>query len=158
MFAGLPLRHHRCRHCSGADRSGRQSESWSTPTDKTALAGFEVENGAKILRTLDDAGLQIKVALWAFLGEYDEWRLVLSSRKFNDGSLQDAYGLLHEALDAAGFPLELTPTVVIFRTTDPFVKDLRKIFGKAKSVEGMRLGGQTIGKRYLDDAFVYRIS
>ena len=98
------------------------------------------------------------MALWAFLGEYDEWRLVLSSRKFNDGSLQDAYGLLHEALDAAGFPLELTPTVVIFRTTDPFVKDLRKIFRKAKSVEGIRLGGQTIGKRYLDDAFVYRIS
>jgi hypothetical protein len=126
--------------------------------DKTALVGFEVENGAKILQILDDAELQVKVALWAFLGEYDEWRLVLSSRKFDDGSLRDAYGLLHEALDAADFPLELTPTVVILRTSDPFIKALRKIFGKTKSVEGMRLGGQTIGNRYLDDAYVYRIS
>ena len=126
--------------------------------DKTALVGFEVEKGSRILQLLDEAGLQVKVALWAFLGEYEEWRLVLSSSKFDHGSLRDAYGLLHKALDAAGFPLEQTPTVVILRTSDPFVKTLRKIFGKAKSVEGMRLGGQTIGNRYLDDAYAYRIS
>jgi hypothetical protein len=126
--------------------------------DKTALVGFEVEKGSRILQLLDEAGLQVKVALWAFLGEYEEWRLVLSSSKFDDGSLRDAYGLLHKALDAAGFPLEQTPTVVILRTSDPFVRSLRKIFGKAKGVEGMRLGGQTIGNRYLDDAYAYRIS
>jgi hypothetical protein len=126
--------------------------------DKTALVGFEVDRGAKILDILDTAGLRVKVAMWAFLGEYDEWRLVLSSPKFDDGSLQDAYGLLHEALNAADFPLELTPTVVIMRSSDPFIKALRKLFGKARSAEGMRLGGQTLGNRYLDDAYVYRIS
>jgi hypothetical protein len=41
---------------------------------------------------------------------------------------------------------------------EPFIRDLRRIFGKAASVEGMRLGGQTIGGRGLDDAYVYRIS
>ncbi len=126
--------------------------------DKTALVGFEVESGAKILSILDDARLQVKIALWAFLGEYDEWRLVLSSRKFDEGSLQDAYGMLHKALDGGGVSLEDTPTVVILRTTDPFIKVLRKTFAKAKSVEGMRLGGQTMGNRFLDDAYVYRIS
>jgi hypothetical protein len=126
--------------------------------DKAALVGFEVEKGARILQILDDAGLQVKVALWAFLGDYEEWRLVLSSRKFDLGSLGEAYGLLHEALDAADFPLELTPTVVIMRTSDPFIKALRKNFGKTKSVEGMRLGGQTVGDRFLDDAYAYRIS
>jgi hypothetical protein len=126
--------------------------------DKTALVGFEVEKGSRILQLLDEAALQVKVALWAFLGEYEEWRLVLSSSKFDGGSLRDAYGLLHKALDGAGFPLEQTPTVVILRTSDPFIKALRKIFGKAKGVEGMRLGSQTIGNRYLDDAYAYRIS
>ncbi len=42
--------------------------------------------------------------------------------------------------------------------TDPFIKGLRKMFGKAKSVEGMRLGLQTIGGRFIEDAYVYRIS
>jgi len=124
--------------------------------DKTALVGIEVEHGAKILRILDDAGLRIKVALWAFLGEYDEWRLVLCSRKFDDGDLRDAYGLLHKALDAAGFPLELTPTVVILRTTDPFIRQLRKAY--PTSVEGMRIGSRRFGQLSVEDAFVYRIT
>jgi hypothetical protein len=41
---------------------------------------------------------------------------------------------------------------------DPFIKSLRRMFGKTKSVEGMRLGLQTIGDRFVEDAFVYRIS
>jgi hypothetical protein len=125
---------------------------------KTGLVGLDVGTGSRILQILDDAGLQVKAALWAFLDEYDEWRLVLSSRKFDEVDLGEAYGLLHKALDAAGFPYEQTPTVVILRISDPFIKALRKIFGKAKSVEGVRLGGQTIGNRFLDDAYVYRIS
>ena len=126
--------------------------------DQTALVGFEVEKGARILQILDDAGLQVKVALWAYLGEYEEWRLVLSAHKLDLASLRDAYGLLHKALDAVGFPLEQTPTVGILRTSDPFIKALRKIFGKAQSVDGTRLGSQTIGNRFLDDAYAYRIA
>jgi hypothetical protein len=126
--------------------------------DKSALVSVEFEKGSKILQILDDAGLQVKVALWAVLAEYEDWRLILSPRKFDTDDLRKAYGLLHEALDAADFPLELTPTVVILRTNDPFIKELRKIFGNAENVEGMRLGGQTIDNRFLDDAYVYRIS
>ena len=125
--------------------------------DKAALVGFEVEKGSRILQILDDAGLQVKVALWAYLAEYEEWRLVLSSRKFDDISLGEAYVLLHKALDAAGFPLEQTPTIVILRSSDPFVKMLRKTFGRARSVEGMRLGGQTIGDRFVEDGYAYRV-
>jgi hypothetical protein len=42
--------------------------------------------------------------------------------------------------------------------TDPFIRALRRLFGKTKSVEGMRLGGQMIGDRFVEDAYVYRIS
>jgi hypothetical protein len=126
--------------------------------DTSALVGIEFAKGSRILQILDDAGLQVKVALWAVLAEYEDWRLILSSRKFDTDDLGDAYSLLHEALDAAGFPLEQTPPVVILHTSDPFIKALRRIFVKAKSVEGMRLSGQTLGNRFLDDAYVYRIS
>jgi hypothetical protein len=47
---------------------------------------------------------------------------------------------------------------MIFRMEDQFIRTLRRIFGKAASVEGMRLGGQMIGSRSLDEAYVYRIS
>ncbi|HEY1339500.1 MAG TPA: hypothetical protein VGF59_18430 [Bryobacteraceae bacterium] len=39
----------------------------------------------------------------------------------------------------------------------PFVRDLRRIFGQSANVEGMRLGGQPIGDRFVEDAVVYRV-
>jgi len=68
------------------------------------------------------------------------------------------YRLIHESLDAAEFPPWKTPIIVIFPTRDPLVRDVRRRFAKAKSVEGMRLGGQMIGDRFIEDAYVYRIS
>jgi len=46
---------------------------------------------------------------------------------------------------------------MILKMSDPFVRALRKTFRKTKTVEGMRLGGQMIGGRFVDDAIVYRI-
>jgi len=47
---------------------------------------------------------------------------------------------------------------MIFPMSDPFVRNLRRIFRKTKSVEGMRLGAQTIGDRWVEEAYVYRIT
>ena len=54
-------------------------------------------------------------------------------------------------------PFPRVPSILILRMKDPFIKDLRRIFGHAKDVTGMRLGGQTIGNRFISDAYVYRI-
>jgi hypothetical protein len=126
--------------------------------DKAVLVGPDIEKGAKILQILDDAGLKVSVALWAFLPDYEDWRLILSGRKFDAAGLKEAYGLFHDTLDAAGFTFEETPIVGIFRNTDPFIRSLRKSFGKTKSVSGMRLGGRTFGDRYVEDGYAYRIS
>jgi hypothetical protein len=125
---------------------------------KTSLVGYDMETGSKILQILDDAGLQVKVALWAILPEYEEWRLVLSSRKFDVAGIRNAFGLLHEALDAAGFPVELTPSIVILRGTDTLVRDLRKDYAKSNVIPGTHVGGRMLGDRFVEDAYAYRIS
>jgi len=95
--------------------------------------------------------------MWLRLPEYEDWRFLLSSHRLDSAEPSKAYGLVHDALEQAGLPLEHTPPLLIFRMTDPFVRTLRRGFGKSKSVEGMRLGGQMIGDRFVDDAIVYRI-
>jgi len=125
--------------------------------DKAALVGMDVEKGSKILQILDDAGLQVNVALWAFLSDYEDWRLVLSSVKF-DAEPKGGYRLYHQALEAAGITLEETPLTMIFNTKDRFIRDLRKKYGKTKRVEGMRIYVQTIGDRFIEDAYTYRVS
>jgi hypothetical protein len=126
--------------------------------DKAALVSIDIETGAEILRALDKADLKVKVAAWFQLPEYGDWRLVLASRGFDVPDLRDAYGLIRKALEAEGFPIERRPTILVMRTSEPLIRDLRRIFGKTKSVEGMRLGGQTIGDRFIEDGYVYRIA
>jgi hypothetical protein len=125
--------------------------------DKAVLVTADFAVGAKLLEALDNSNLAIIVAMWLNSPDYEDWRLVLSSRRLDSVDPLGAYGLVHDALERAGFPLERTPPLLILRMTDPFIKALRQIFGKAKSAEGMRLGGQMIGDRFVQDALVHRI-
>ena len=125
--------------------------------DKAALVSVDLATGSEILKILDQAKVKVSVALWAVLPEYEDWRLVLAARQFDALGVTDAFGLINESLDAAKFPVARVPVIVILPMTDPFIKHLRRVFAKAKSVQGMRLGFQTIGNRFIEDAFVYRI-
>ena len=125
--------------------------------DKAALVTVDLAKGTAWLKALDDFGLGISVAMWVYLPEYEDWRFVLSARRLDAVRLPKAYGLVHDAFDRAGFPLERTPTLLILPMKDPFIRELRRTYGKAKTVEGRRIGGQMIGDRFVEDGFVYRI-
>jgi hypothetical protein len=126
--------------------------------DKATLVNVDIESGAEVLKSLDQANLKVSVALWLFSPDHEDWFLVLASPEFDKVGPREGYGLVHSALNAAGVPLERTPALMILRMNDSLIRGLRRIFGKTKSVNGMRLGGQMIGDRFIEDAYVYRIS
>lgn len=125
--------------------------------DKATLVTADLATGSKILEILDDTGLRVNVAMWLRTPDYEDWRFAISSRDLDAAEPSAAYGRVHDTLGKGGFQLENTPPLLLLRTSDPFIRTLRRIFGKAKSVEGMRLGGQTVGDRFIEDAIVYRI-
>ena len=122
------------------------------------MVSLDITRGSELLDALDRANLKVRVAIWMFLSEYEDWRLVVSARQLDSLNLRDAYRLLNDTLAAAGFTPEKTPPILILPLTDPSMKELRQLFSKARSVDGMRLGGQMIGDRFDQDAYVYRIS
>jgi hypothetical protein len=122
------------------------------------LVSIDLDTGTEILRILDEASLKVSVALWVLLEEYTDWRLLLASRRLDAAGPLEAHGIVNDALRAAAFPIENKPSILILPMTDPTVRSLRRIFGKTKSVAGMRLGGQQIGNRWVEDAYVFRIS
>jgi hypothetical protein len=125
--------------------------------DKTALVAADFTTGSELVQALDRCGLSISVALWLYASEHEDWRFVLSSRRLDAAEPSEAYGLVHDALATAGISLEQTPTLMILKMSDPFIRDLRRIVPKTRSVEGMRLGGQRIGDRFVEDALVFRV-
>lgn len=121
------------------------------------MVAADFTTGAELVQALDRSALSISVALWLYSPEYEDWRFVLASRRLDAAEPSEAYGLVHDALAAAGISLEQTPPLLILKMSSPFIRTLRQIFGKTKSIEGMRLGGQLIGDRFVEDALVYRI-
>jgi hypothetical protein len=123
--------------------------------DQATLVGPDVNAGLEALAVLDAAQIKPVVALLAFLPEYEDWRLVLSSPSLDQTHQLKAYDKVFEIWQGR-FVSSLPPTMIL-PTKDPFIRELRKLFGKTKDVSGMRLGGQTIGNRYISNAYVYRV-
>ncbi|MGA2739921.1 MAG: hypothetical protein ABSG65_21090 [Bryobacteraceae bacterium] len=117
------------------------------------LVNVDLDAGAKILGIMDRANVRVSIAAWIVFDEYGDWRLLLSSPQLDATGPGKASGLVFSALVAADFPVEKTPTILILPTTDSTVRS--RIFGKAKTAEGVRLGGRQIGKRWVEDAYVY---
>ena len=124
---------------------------------KTALLSVDLERGREVLEALDRANIKVSVALWAYLSEYEDWRLIVSGRQFDSAGVGNAYKMLNDSLDSAGMAIEIAPVVMILPMTDIFIKGLRRMFAKSRNVDGMRLGGQLFGDRFVEDGVAYRI-
>lgn len=125
--------------------------------DKVALVSLDIESGRQVVDALDRDGKDPNVALWAKLPEYEDWRLVIASDRLSQSGSLSAYSQINETMKKAGIPTYKRPTISVRPMDKPFIKALRRIFGKTGDTDGMRLGGQTFGDQYLEDAFVYRI-
>ncbi|MFZ0301136.1 MAG: hypothetical protein WAL75_00565 [Terracidiphilus sp.] len=123
----------------------------------TTLVSFDIENGDDVIKALDSAGKAPKVALWAKLPDYENWRLVLASDNLDQKSPTSGYSEINEAIRKARIPSYKQPAILLRPMDNPMIKALRRLFGDAADTRGMRLGGQTFGDKYLEDAFVYRI-
>jgi hypothetical protein len=123
--------------------------------DQATLVNLDVDAGIKVLNALDAANLKITVALWLASSDYSDWRLILSSPALDQTHPLKAYEQVAEVLHEQS--VQVHPPILILPTKDAFIRYLHRMFGKSKDTNGMRLGGQTIGNRFISDAYVYRV-
>ncbi len=98
------------------------------------MVSVDINRGSELVDALDPVKLKVGAALWVFLGEYEDWRLVISARRLDSMGLREAYRFLHDSLATAGFTARNTPLLMILPMSDPFIRELRRLFGKTKSV------------------------
>ncbi len=125
--------------------------------DQAVLVNFDIESGKEVVDALDREGKNPNVALWAKLPDYENWRLVIASDRLDQSSSRLGYGEINTAIKKAGIPIHRKPSIFLRSMDKPFIQALRRTFSTAADTYGMRLGGQTFGDQYLEDAFVYRI-
>lgn len=124
---------------------------------KTSLVSSDLEFGRATLAALDAAHFPVPVAFRQYTEDDGDWTLVLGTPFYEKFGAKEAYLRLIRALSKeksialSELPLRLE------ENRNPLIRGLRKSFGKAANVEGMRLRGHSIGGVWLDDAYIYRI-
>ena len=127
--------------------------------DQATLVGPDLNAGLEIVSVLEGAQIKKIIALFALFPEYSDWRLVLSSPSLDQNHSLKAGRKVHEILQGK-FDYGL-PTLMILPSKDSFIRDLRvKFFSNLKPGSSIKrgkpiwFGGQTLGKRYVTDAFI----
>ena|SRR5579872_2414112 len=120
------------------------------------LVNIDIPVGWEVINALDAAGLDVNVALWAWLSAYEDWRLLIASRKLDKEELGRRYLVVNAATDAAGIGIRRAPDIMILKMADSLVRDLRARARKHGNIDGSRLSGK-FGDRWIRDSYIYRV-
>jgi len=125
------------------------------PYVTTGLTDADVEFGRRLWSEFQASEeFPISGMLWLFEGE---WHLMIASPVVDELGPRDAFVRLAEKAHPSSNDQARLLRVQLVSPRIPLYQALRSIFGKAASVEGMRLGGSQVGGIYIEDAYVYGV-
>jgi hypothetical protein len=124
--------------------------------DQTTLVGPDLSAGHEALALLDAAQVKHIVALFMLSPEYGDWKFVVSSPSLDQTSSLKAHEQVHKIW--RGRFIDSLPLMIVLRTKDPFIRDLRKLLHNVRpGAHYLRIGGQTIGNRFVSEGIVIRL-
>ena len=127
---------------------------------KEPLTEAMIRAGAELTRKMDERGWPVVASLWLYRSEANRWRLVLASPLVaSDGSWK-SYEIVQaalEAMPAAERTMSLS-NVSVTEPTDPLIALLCAAARTETMVEGLRFTRTVINRRFIEDAYIYRMS
>jgi hypothetical protein len=125
--------------------------------DKTALVERGVDDGRKLLEALDSAGFQVSAALWFYVSDADEWRLMIASPLVDEKGPRKAYTFIQSVL--AG----LSPLGISLRSisvVSPHHEVIQLLKGAIRNVPGrrdVRVTRNAVNNVFIEDAYIYHM-
>ena len=133
---------------------------------KTSLVEADLIAGWRLLLRLyipqkNRALFRVKAAFWLYYPESEEWRLVIATPLVDEKGPLDTYSQLQEVLQRS--LLEIQPAdlyllnIAVISPSDPLVKAFRGAMRISEWSPYVRFTGSTLGGKYVEDAYVYRL-
>jgi hypothetical protein len=132
---------------------------------KTSLVEADLIAGWRLLLRLHTPPnlelFRVKAALWLYYPESEEWRLVIATPLVDEKGPLNTYARLQVVLQRS--LLEIQPAdlylqnIAVIGASDPLVKPLRRAMNSAPKVSYVRLNRSSVGRIYVEDAYLYRV-
>jgi hypothetical protein len=121
---------------------------------KTVLVSQMIDDGARLLKKLDDQGIPVRAAAWFDDPEKQAWKLVIvTSAAENPGPLE-AYMQIQHAMSGLELSFALDDIVVMSPSSGRF-EEFRRMMEVAARGEFLHPKSPSSGVAF-DDAYVYR--
>ncbi|MGH7222673.1 MAG: hypothetical protein ACRELF_05560, partial [Gemmataceae bacterium] len=128
--------------------------------DKTVLVAHDFEEGARLLRALDGAGMPVVGAMWYYLPEESVWRYLVASLLVDKVGPRETYARI-EAVRAGTSPsIDISlVNISAVSPTDPLITELRIFAGTPGRpyIGGVGMRKSAIGNRYVEGSYIYRM-
>lgn len=126
--------------------------------DKTVLVERDIEEGKRLLRTLDTANIEVKAALWFYMPENGRWRLLVATPLVDEKGPKEAYAAIRRVLAQSPSPFEISlRQISVVSPNHDLVRLLGTVIHTGSGISDIRFTGNVINGVFIEDAYIYRI-
>ena len=127
--------------------------------DKTALVENAINEGKIIVENLDREGLFFPIAMWSFLPNNNEWRLILGKEDVNDVGAREYYKKIQKVLNKIIPRPDITLSdISLISTQNEMAKLIKVALRPGRGISGRRFTGNVINGHLLPDSYIYRVA
>ena len=125
---------------------------------KEQLTEEMIEAGAQLTQKLDELGMPIAIAMWFFMPDINEWRLLFASPKLSTEGPREVYEQIEEARRTLGAQAERVPlsAIGLMDTNHQLVQLLQTALHTGPGVSRVRFSKNVVNGHFIDDALIYR--
>ncbi len=126
--------------------------------DKTVLVEKDIDEGKRLTEALDKKDFQVSAALWFYLSDSDEWRLLFASPFVEKKGPKKAYTFIRTVLAQLSPPSEISiKGVSVLTPNHHLIALLRMAIRTGPGISGIRFTRNTINNVFIEDAYIYRL-
>jgi hypothetical protein len=127
---------------------------------KEQLTEQMIESGELLTKKLVEMGVPIAVAMWLFLPEINEWRLIFASDALSTAGPREVYQKILSARVALGkHTAALSFSAIgLLDMNDQLVRSIHDSLKIAPGQPYIRLSKTVLNGSFIDDALIYRIA
>lgn len=117
-----------------------------------------ISDGARLIESLDKSGFQVVAALWLYLSESDEWRLIIASPSEIVKGPRQAYIDIQSVLNNTSPPIKIPlQDISVVSPSDRLIQSLTGCISTGSEIGGLRIQNSVFNNQFIEDAYIYRI-
>ena len=125
---------------------------------KEALSEEMIRTGASIVEALDRQNFIVDAALWLYLTDTNQWRLLLASPDVHVDGPRKAYARVLQILRSTQVHGLSLDNLAILDSRDPFIQPFRRLVRTNRGSAPHRVSRNSVNGQFIEDALIYRMA